>query len=77
MYKRTRLGLGYLPQEPSVFRKLTVEKNLLGVLELRKELSKRERSRDPSRSCLPSLTWKRCGTKRVTSSQGGSAAVPR
>jgi lipopolysaccharide export system ATP-binding protein len=44
MYKRTRLGLGYLPQEPSVFRKLTVEKNLLGVLELRKELSKRERA---------------------------------
>ncbi len=43
MYRRTRLGLGYLPQEPSVFRKLTVEENLLGVLQLRKKLSKGEK----------------------------------
>lgn len=34
MYRRARLGLGYLPQEPSVFRKLTVEENILGVLEV-------------------------------------------
>jgi lipopolysaccharide export system ATP-binding protein len=33
MYQRCRLGLGYLPQEPSVFRKLTVEQNLLAILE--------------------------------------------
>ncbi len=39
MYKRTRLGLGYLPQEPSVFRKMTVEENLKAVLQVRKELS--------------------------------------
>ncbi len=33
MYERARLGLGYLPQEPSVFRKLTVEDNVRGILE--------------------------------------------
>jgi len=33
MYLRARNGLGYLPQEPSVFRKLSVEENILAVLE--------------------------------------------
>jgi lipopolysaccharide export system ATP-binding protein len=34
MYKRARKGIGYLPQEPSVFRKLTVEDNIAAVLEM-------------------------------------------
>lgn len=34
MYRRARLGIGYLPQEASIFRGLTVEKNILAVLEL-------------------------------------------
>ena len=34
MYKRARMGIGYLPQEPSVFRGLTVEQNMLAVLEI-------------------------------------------
>lgn len=33
MHARARLGLGYLPQEPSIFRRLTVEENILGILE--------------------------------------------
>jgi len=42
MYKRARLGLGYLAQESSVFRKLTVEQNILAVLE-NTGLNKKER----------------------------------
>lgn len=42
MYKRAQLGIGYLPQEASVFRKLSVEDNIMSVLELTK-LNKRER----------------------------------
>lgn len=34
MYRRARLGIGYLAQEPSIFRKLTVEDNLMAILEL-------------------------------------------
>lgn len=41
MYRRAQLGLGYLPQEPSVFRKLSVEDNILAVLQMTK-LSKKE-----------------------------------
>ena len=43
MYKRAQLGIGYLPQEPSVFRKLSVEDNLKAVLELQ-NLTKAEQS---------------------------------
>jgi lipopolysaccharide export system ATP-binding protein len=44
MHKRARLGLGYLPQEPSVFRKLTVEENILAILETRNEMSASQRA---------------------------------
>lgn len=39
MHRRARLGLGYLPQEPSVFRKLSVEDNIMAVLEARPNLT--------------------------------------
>ncbi|MCZ2223786.1 MAG: LPS export ABC transporter ATP-binding protein [Chitinophagales bacterium] len=44
MYKRAQMGIGYLPQEASVFRKLSVEDNILSVLEMTK-LSKAEQKR--------------------------------
>jgi lipopolysaccharide export system ATP-binding protein len=43
MHLRAGLGLGYLPQEASIFRKLTVRQNILAVLELRKDLNKQQR----------------------------------
>jgi lipopolysaccharide export system ATP-binding protein len=45
MHKRARLGLGYLPQEPSVFRKLTVEENILAILETRNEMPAPQRAK--------------------------------
>jgi len=43
MHQRARRGLGYLPQEPSIFRRLTVRENFLAVLELQKGLDKKAR----------------------------------
>ncbi len=43
MHGRARLGIGYLPQEASVFRKLTVEENILAILETRRDLRAAER----------------------------------
>ncbi|OQY53080.1 MAG: LPS export ABC transporter ATP-binding protein [Candidatus Parabeggiatoa sp. nov. 2] len=43
MHKRAQMGLGYLPQEPSIFRKLTVADNILAVLEVQKHLAKAQR----------------------------------
>ena len=43
MYKRAQLGIGYLPQEASVFRKLSVEDNIIAILEMTK-LTKQEQS---------------------------------
>ncbi len=43
MHLRARLGMGYLPQEESIFRKLSVEDNLLSILETRADLSRREK----------------------------------
>jgi lipopolysaccharide export system ATP-binding protein len=43
MHVRSRMGLGYLPQEPSIFRKLTVENNIHAILETRRGMSSKER----------------------------------
>ena len=43
MHERARLGIGYLPQEASIFRKLSVEDNLLAILEYNKSLTAKDR----------------------------------
>ncbi|MBA2656369.1 MAG: LPS export ABC transporter ATP-binding protein [Tatlockia sp.] len=43
MHQRARMGIGYLPQEASVFRKMSVEDNILSILQLRKDLSVKDR----------------------------------
>jgi len=45
MHQRARIGLGYLPQEASVFRKLSVEKNILAILQTRTELTRADQER--------------------------------
>jgi len=45
MHKRSMLGLSYLPQDSSIFRTLSVEKNILAILETRKDLGKDEKQR--------------------------------
>ena len=45
MHQRARLGLGYLPQEASIFRKLTVADNIMAILQTRQELQRDDRQR--------------------------------
>ncbi len=49
MYKRARRGMGYLAQEPSVFQRLSVEKNLLAILETLHGVSRKERRETANR----------------------------
>ena len=55
IHRRARLGLSYLPQEASVFRKLSVEENILAVLELQEDERGRTISRREQKKRLESL----------------------
>ena len=46
MHRRAKLGVGYLPQEASIFRKLTVEENILAILEKRDDLDRAGREKE-------------------------------
>ncbi len=69
MYLRARKGIGYLPQEPSVFRKLSVEKNLMAILETL-PLSKEEK-RDHLEDLLKELGLTTLRRQKAYSLSGG------
>ncbi|HEX6809838.1 MAG TPA: LPS export ABC transporter ATP-binding protein [Gemmatimonadaceae bacterium] len=69
MYKRARRGIGYLSQEPSVFRKLTVEENILAILETLK-ITPEERHRRLE-ELLDELGIKRLRANKAYSLSGG------
>ena len=78
MYRRARLGIGYLPQEASIFRGLTVEQNIMAVLEL-VEPSAQEAARSSSTACSRSSTSRTCASRRRSrfrAASGGAARSP-
>ena len=70
MYERAKLGVGYLPQEPSVFRKLSVADNIRLVLELRSDLDSAGRERELS-SLLDELQISHVADQTGASLSGG------
>ena len=69
MYRRAREGIGYLAQEPSVFRRMTVEENVMAILETLR-LTRAER-RDRLERLLDELSIKHLRTNRAYSLSGG------
>ena len=69
MYKRAKKGIGYLPQEPSVFRKLSVENNIKAVLEMT-GLSKKEQ-KDKLEELISEFTLERVRKSRGDTLSGG------
>ncbi len=69
MYKRARMGMGYLAQEPSIFRKLTVEENIMAILETL-AISRRER-RERLHKLLDELELTRLAKQKAMTLSGG------
>ena len=70
MHKRARKGLGYLPQDASIFRGLSVSDNIMAVLELRHELSQRQRENELEQ-LLESLQVAHLASQKGQSLSGG------
>jgi lipopolysaccharide export system ATP-binding protein len=69
MYKRAQMGIGYLPQEASVFRKLTVEDNIMAVLEMTK--LKKQQRKEKLESLLNEFNLHHVRTNNGDSLSGG------
>ncbi|WP_185851011.1 LPS export ABC transporter ATP-binding protein [Blattabacterium cuenoti] len=70
MYKRSRIGIGYLSQESSIFRKLSVEDNILCILEMKKNCSK-EQIRIKTKKLLEEFRLKNIRKRRGNLLSGG------
>ena len=70
MYRRARLGISYLPQEPSVFSKLTVEKNIWAALEARNDISTEEK-RDRLEDLIADLGVEKVRKQKAYTLSGG------
>src|SRR5579863_9938301 len=69
MYRRARLGIGYLSQEPSIFRRLTAHQNLLAILETL-DLSRRQRNQRAD-SLLEQYGLTKCRNQKADTLSGG------
>jgi lipopolysaccharide export system ATP-binding protein len=69
MYKRARMGMGYLAQEPSIFRKLTVEENIMAILETLAISGKERRAR--CKALLDELDLTRLAKQKAMTLSGG------
>ena len=69
MYQRARMGVGYLPQEASIFRGMTVEQNVMAVVEMRE--SRRDKVREITRELLGELHIDHLRTSAAVSLSGG------
>ncbi len=76
IYRRARLGIAYLPQEPSIFRKMTVEGNILAILETLKPLAQGAPPHG-SRRCSPSWTSAPAAPPAPTRSRAANAGASR
>jgi lipopolysaccharide export system ATP-binding protein len=70
MYKRARLGVAYLPQEPSVFRKFTVEENIWSILETRTDLT-RQQKKEKLESLIEEFSIGRIRKQKAFTLSGG------
>ena len=70
IHMRAKRGIGYLPQEPSIFRSLTVEQNILAIAELRKDINKKERTALVD-ELLEEFRLGQIRTRRATKLSGG------
>jgi lipopolysaccharide export system ATP-binding protein len=75
IYRRSRLGVSYLPQEASIFRKLTVEQNIRAVLELQGYEEEDVRAR--LEQLLDDLTWATCAPLRRSRSRAARGGAWR